>query len=262
MAKIISVLTSKGGVGKTETAMEVATILHDSGKAVLVIDLDGQRNCSDIAGADSKVKNIFDVLNADCVASDAIQTLKSFDMIAGSTKMSKADKFFGDRDDMFLLDDVCRNDLRDKYDIIVIDNPPARNILTDMSIIASDYALLVTDGSAAARQGIEYVVDDISTYKFDERHKWTHIEILGIILNKYKGRTTHFVVEEEAYRNVVTKQLEEKGLGTDIFVATVRDAVEAFEASMEGESLQNYKHYGNVATDFRKVTAEIVKRIG
>lgn len=270
MAKVIAILTSKGGVGKTQTALEVATVLGMNGSKVLCIDMDGQRNLSQMMNCDNKRHTIYDCLSIDAgmtyediqeIMDDATHHCKYIDIINGSTKMAKADKYFPDSEDMFLLKEFCDNFLEDKYDYVIIDNPPARNVLNDMSIIASDYALLITDGSEAARRGIAYVLDDIEKYKFDKRYKWSEIEVLGVVMTKYKGRSVHYMVEGETYRDDVVNEIEQRKLGKDIFVRTVREAVEVMEAGAMHKSCQEYKEYGNVARDYRDVTREIMKRV-
>ncbi len=270
MANVISVLTSKGGVGKTQTALEVASVLANNGNRVLCIDMDGQKNLSKRVGCDLKKKTILDCLTIDEdisledmeeLLSKSIQHVNNLDIIAGNTKMGLAEKIFPGADDVFLLDAFCKSFVKDDYDFIIIDNPPARSVITTMSIIASDYAILVTDGSSDARDGIQIVLTDIATFKLDERRKWSNIEILGIVINKAKMRTVHFITEVQAYKEDVVPMIEEKGLGKNLFVQTVSDAIEVMEAGDAKKSLQDYKRYGEPAKDFRKVAAEVLKRI-
>ena len=270
MAKVIAILTSKGGVGKTQTALEVAAALSRSENKVLCIDMDGQRNLSGRVGCNLKAKNIYDCLDIDTdmtkeevfeLIDSAIQHCEECDIICGSTKLSKADKVFSDKDDIFLLRNFIKILERKKYDYIIIDNPPARNIASDMSIIAGDYALLISDGSKDARQGIEYVLDDIQAYRSDERANWTHIQVLGIIMTKVRSNTIHYQATGDLYEDVIIKKIQDKGLGKDVFFDTVCEAIEVMQAGNKGQSCQKYKPYGNVARDYRRVTTKIVERM-
>ena len=74
-------------------------------------------------------------------------------------------------------------------------------------------------------------------------------------------RTVHFITEVQAYKEDVVPMIEEKGLGKNLFVQTVSDAIEVMEAGDAKKSLQDYKRYGEPAKDFRKVAAEVLKRI-
>lgn len=272
MGTIIGIITEKGGVGKTQTAYELGTVLAEQGNKVICIDMDGQINLTTRMGIaeDRKMKTIMDCLSIDVeadldeieeVLGKATRKCSKMDLICGSTKMARADRIFVEKDDVFLLRNFCDAFLRDEYDYIIIDTPPARNVISDMTIIAADYAILISDGSEDARRGIEHVFDNIDDYKNSEMHRWSHINVLGIVMNRFKGNTCHFTVELETYKEKVKEEIERRNLGKDPFFETVREAVEAYEAGSNSMSCQEYNHYGNVARDFRKVAAEALKRI-
>ena len=183
-AKVISVCSQKGGVSKTSTTIEIATILSQRNFDVLVIDLDQQCSLSKNVGGDLSKNSIYDIFHAECSLEDAIQHLElfGFDLITSSESLSRVDREFVDLDDVFLLSDVC-NLVKEKYDYIFVDNAPSRNILLNMSYIASDYVIIPTECDESSLDGAVTTREDILKIVNGRRHD-SHARILGYVLNR------------------------------------------------------------------------------
>ena len=133
--KIIAISNQKGGTGKSSSCIEICSILGRTNKPksrqkyrVLAIDMDQQRNFSIYCGADVSKPSIYDALHGNKPVTECIQHVDTYDVIISSNELSKADREFVDRDDVYLLEDLLKF-VENDYDYVVIDNSPSRNIL-------------------------------------------------------------------------------------------------------------------------------------
>lgn len=257
----IAVANQKGGVGKTTSTIEIATILSDLDKKVLVIDFDQQCNLSTDVGADMDKPSIYDLfVDEDPDMENGIQhTEDGFDIIAGSESMSKADTEFSDTPDMYLLGDLMEA-LEDNYDYIIVDNGPARDKLLNMSYLAADYFIMCIDTSEDSVKGINAIVKDMMKYHKAGKKSLSKAKILGVIMSRYRKTSignTIIEIMQDTLRDDVDPILKTE---EEPFVMTVREAAVVDEAKVFKKSVQNYKRYSNPAIDYRAIVDEIVRR--
>lgn len=256
MAKIVSVVNQKGGVGKTTTSIEIASFLTMSDKKVLLVDFDQQCNATMYSkNTDNSCKyTIWDVLNAKCSTKNTISKSKYYDYIMGSAELSKAEKTFLDHDAIYYLGDVLESVASD-YDYIIIDNSPSRNILLNMAYAASDAAILVTECDDGSISGLKQILGDINALKTG-KHSVSHMKIAGIVLNKYENTIMHQTSLE------ALDMLKEKWGIEDAFVSTVRKTVKLSEVKSFKTTLQEGKNYfSSAAQDFRMVVHNLMDNL-
>ncbi len=247
MAKILAVTNQKGGVGKTTTACELAYLLGENHKT-LAIDLDSQRNFSMYAGADLDAPGIFEVLNAEILFTDAVQKVKTFDMLVSSKKLADSPKLFGEPDDIFLLQDVLEDS---DYEYIVIDTAPARSPMLYMAYVASDYIIPVTECDDGSIEGIRELSADLIRF---HKRKYSKAEILGIIMTKYEKTSMHAIALDEL--NELAKEI-----GTELFDTKIRKSIVVSESKTARLSITEYEKWNNAAVDYRNLVKEIENRI-
>ena len=252
---VISIANQKGGVGKTTTTIELAKILCDEGKRVLVVDLDQQGNLSEYSGIKEETNSsIYEVLNADKMIQDVIRKSEiGFSVVPSSAKLSKADRTFVDTDDVYLLDDALKM-VEEDYDIVFLDNSPSRNILLTMSYVASDYIIVPTEGDSGSIKGINAVETDLKKLR-GGRNSLSHAKILGLILTKKENTVIHDVAIE------TMKELAEKEIEGTPFVTYVRKSIIVSEIKAEQKSLQQYKKNSGVSRDYQQIAEQILERI-
>ena len=261
MAISITFANQKGGVGKTTSTNEVATILAMREKRVLAIDLDQQCNLTKNAEADTDLPTIYDLFREENPDLDAsIQHVSAgFDLIAGSPALSKADSDFADTPDAYLLSDLLEA-LDDDYDYILIDSAPARNKLLNMCYLASDYFIMCADSGEDSLDGIDAIVKDMMEYHKKGKRVLSDSKILGTIVTRYrKTNIGKAILEliEDSYNNNIPDVIKID----DPFIITVREAAAVDEAKMMHKPVQTYKRSSTPSIDYREVVDEIQKRL-
>ena len=137
MTQIITVTNQKGGVGKTTTASSLICGLHQRGARVLGIDLDPQGNLGFNLGLDiGSGSTVYDVFQGTCPMEAAIQSTEYGDVLPSDIMLSAAEVGFTAPRREFMLSDLLTA-VRDRYDFVIIDTPPALNILTVNAYVAS-----------------------------------------------------------------------------------------------------------------------------
>lgn len=244
MATVIMIGNQKGGIGKTTTTLELCYLFSQKYK-VLGIDLDGSMNFSKSSGAAyEKVPTIRDVLSAECLIEDAIQTVGSFDVIPAHEKLAEAAKEFGDAADIYLLQQALEDV---NYDYIFIDNAPSRSPLLYMAYVASDYCLALTDCDENSFDGIYKLNSDIVKFT---KINWTTMKFLGIILNKTENTGAHRSAVEE-----LTKIAEE--CNTRLLNTTLRKGIVVANARKARAAINEFDGSCNLAGDYRELAKEI-----
>lgn len=248
MGRVFALCSQKGGTTKTSSAIEIATCLTTEHHKVLLIDLDQQ--CDSTRNSQIKPNyTIHDIFQQECKISDAIYETAWYDIIPASPALSKADKIYVERDDIYLLKDVCEI-LLNKYEFIIIDNPPARNILLNMTYIAADYIICPTLSDDNSIRGIIAVEQDLKKLR-DSRNKESHAYIIGIILSIYETTNSHKKALESLNKIA-------KALPGDVFISTVRKTIKMAEIKSLCMPLQVYDKYNNASLDYRKITKRII----
>ena len=185
MATTIAVLSQKGGTGKTTTVRTLADVLRRIGLDVLAVDLDPQGNLSDYfdvpADADP---TIADVLAGQAKASEAIHN----DVLPANLGLAESELILSGKMGREMTLRRALRDVKRRYDIILIDCPPALGLLTVNAVVAADYALLSTEAQYFSLQGVEQALEVIELAK-DNLHP--DLEWLGVVMNIADMRTIH-----------------------------------------------------------------------
>lgn len=247
--KTIAIINQKGGVGKSTTAFTLASGLKNKGYKTLCIDMDAQGNLSYTADANDNLLTIYDLLAEDADINQAIQHTKNFDLIASSKALSGADGFITDIGKEYKLKEILES-VKNDYDYIIIDTPPALGILTVNALTACDSVIIPAQADIYSLQGIEQLSKTIQPIK---KYCNDKLKIDGILLTRYSPRA---ILSREVAE--IANDLAQN-LNTKVFKSTIREAIAVKESQINKQSLFDYAPNSNVTNDYLNFINELLK---
>ena len=250
MSAIITVTNQKGGVGKTTTASALMDGLRRRGARVLGVDLDPQGSLGFCMGLDiESCATVYDVLKGTKNIREVIAESDCGDILPSNILLSAAELEFNRPGREFLLK-TCLDEVIEDYDYVIIDTPPALNVLTVNAYVAADGLIIPMAPEILSLLGISQIRETINTVR---RCYNSRLQVLGIVLNKFNWR---FTLNRE-----VLDMAEEiaQQLDTTVFESRIRSAIAVAEAPAHGESVLSYAPDSKVARDFRLLINEIVR---
>ena len=252
MSRVIAVANQKGGIGKTTTAVNIAFDLAEMGKKVLLIDTDGQCNSTDTCRAQVEgVATLYDLLFENERASDCIQHMEKLDVIASEKLLKNPEtKFPDDATRLFTLCDACE-EIREQYDFIIIDTPPTLGCMLSNALTFADEVVIPV---TCDRYGMEGISDLYVTIHATQKYTNRNLRVTGVLLNKYKEKTTLCREISEALPSVLAM------FETTVFETKVRECEDCKKAQSARMGVQAYNPKCTTAKDYWNVCEEIVRR--
>ena len=245
MAVTIAVLSQKGGTGKTTAVRTLTDVLRRLGLSVLAVDLDPQGNLSDYLDVDpDAAPTLGDVLAGNAKARDAVHD----GIIPANLGLAEAELILGGKMGRELALRKALRQLRDDYDLIMIDCPPSLGLLTVNALVAADYALLSAEAQYFAMQGVEQALEMIELARESLN---PDLEWLGVVLNIADMRTRHSREAFDSLRQHFDKKL---------FETTIRASIAYAESAERAQSILDYRP--DLAVDYVSVTDELLRRLG
>lgn len=188
MGSIVSFINQKGGVAKTTTAINVAAQWAKEGKKILLVDLDPQSSATRAIFGDEEFENtIYDVLTSEIEAQEAVVHSNSFgiDVIPAEIMLSGIEIIMASKFGRESILKRCLAEVREQYDIIVIDCSPSLGLLTVNALIASKDIVIPICPEYFSLKGIDLILETLKNIHNGLGHK---IDVRGIIISKYRNR--------------------------------------------------------------------------
>lgn len=248
---IITLTNQKGGVGKTTSASSLISGLALQNYKVLGVDLDPQGNLGFSLGIDvENSTTVYEVLKGNVIIQDAICKTEFGDILPSNILLSSAELEFNRSGREFLLKEQL-DQIKDDYDFIIIDTPPALNILTVNAYVCSDFLIIPMIPDILSLLGVSQLKETVLTVKkfYNE-----HLQVMGLLLTKYNKRT-NLAKEVEELANEIANQLD-----TTIFETKIRAGVAVAEAPAHGESVLLYAPSSKPTLDYINFIEEVLIR--
>ena len=187
LAKIIAIVNQKGGVGKTTTCVNLASLVKAAGKRVLLCDFDPQANATSGMGVDKTVsRGVYDVLINGVPVRSAVVSTRYGDVLPSSKALAGAGIEMINREGREFLLKRALDELSPEYDFIFIDCPPSLELLTLNALCAAHSLLVPVQGEYFALEGLS---DLMSTVRIVRRSLNPALELEGVLLTMFDGRT-------------------------------------------------------------------------
>ncbi|MDP3995177.1 MAG: ParA family protein [bacterium] len=251
MARVISVVNQKGGVGKTTTSVNLAVYLAALGKYVLLVDLDPQANATSGIGIEHKEleRGLYEVLSG---TTDMRSIIHQHDLdglkIAPATNAlagASVELVGVDRREFRLLDVI--DQVRHEFDYVIIDSPPSLGLLTINGLVAADEILIPVQAEYYALEGLGQLMNTISLI---QEHIKPNVKVLGAVLTMYDGRQKlSEQVMHELYQYFPDK----------IFRSVIPRNVRLTEAPSFGKSILHYDPGSKGAKSYERLAREILE---
>ncbi len=254
MPQVLAVVNQKGGVGKTTTVVNLASLLASLGQKVLMIDMDPQGNATSGFGFDKNnlPKTVYDVLiNEESITNTIFDTgRKNLNLIPANIQLAGAE--------IELVSAVSRETflkralegVRDQYDFVLLDCPPSLGLLTLNALTASNGVLVPIQSEYFALEGLTQLME---TIKLVKKGLNPDLYIFGVIVTMFDARTqlSHQVASEVR-----------KYFGDRVFRTIIPRNVRLSEAPSFGKAIMEYDPKSKGAESYAALTKEIIKRAG
>lgn len=250
--KIISVLNQKGGVGKTTTAINLATYLSKANKKVLLVDADPQGNATSGIGLDkgALTATLCDVMVSGADVNKVVlpTPFKNLYILPTDARLASSEIDISSRPEREKILQKALSGLSSNFDYIIIDCPPALGLLTINALVASSQVLIPVQAEYYALEGLSQLLQVMQ--QVQKLHN-PNLELVGVVVTMHDKRNA---LSRQVYDEVG------KHFGDKLFVTVIPRNVRLAEAPSYGQPISEYDKWSKGAKAYKSLAKEIMER--
>ncbi|NUU96906.1 ParA family protein [Marinitoga sp. 1138] len=244
----------KGGSGKTTLAYNIASIVSEKHKTLL-IDFDSQAHSSVYAGLNPfEVKygiyeGIIDFIKNNTIKNEIITKNDTLDLIPANQHLAALEIELNNFEDKNIILKNFLIDIENNYDYIFIDTPPSLNLLTINALNAANYLIIPVKTDFLSLVGISQIME---VFYYVNTYQNPDIKLLGIIPTMVNKRLK---ITQEIFDNLTNT------FGNEKILTPLRNDVKVIESSSHGIPVHKYAPKSRASSDLKKIAAEILKKV-
>lgn len=248
--KVIAVSNQKGGIGKSTTAHALGSYAAlKEGKRTLLVDLDAQGNLSQSLGLNTSSATSYDVLMRRASVRNAVSLVNTLGIsaIPSSPLLARATLDLTEVGKEYRLKEAL-NAVKDDYDVVVVDTPPALSILTINALTSADSLIIPVQADIFSLEAVKEMAGTISSVR-----KYTNpsLRIEGLLLCRYQGRSILSRNCADSFESLA------ETLETKVFKTRIRESISIKEAQAVSQDIFSYAPRSNGAKDYEAFCKEI-----
>lgn len=247
MTKVISIINHKGGVGKTTTTANLGGALTQKGYRVLLVDLDGQANLTMSLGLSSDLNETIYSSMKSGKSFPVYKNKEGLEIVPSCLDLSAIETELMNEPVRELILKSLLENIRDRYDYILIDCPPSLSLLSLNALTASDGIIIPVQPQYLAMRGMDKLVNIINKVKSRINPS---LSIYGILITMYDGRTN---------LNKSISEIVEETFHGKVFTTYIRNNINLAEAQANGKDIFHYDSKCNGAIDYMNLCNELTK---